>query len=284
MEEKKRKKVTRARLVVYTVILTVIGILGLTLIFDFLLFSPDDYYDSYYSYEDDDEDCNVTYINLFGYLSSYDFEFDDEHGTIISSSEYIANLILHIKRVGDEKGLLLIIDSYGGDVIPGEEIAEALKAIDIPTVALIKTAGVSSAYWAATGADKIFASQLSEVGGIGVTASYIDESEALIRDGYRLEELSSAKYKDAGHAVKKLTEEEREMILSQINTMHEIFVESVAENRGMSVDDVNILANGATYLGEEALEYGLIDEIGGVIEVNNYFKEVLGEDILLCAY
>ena len=281
MEEQKKVGMSKRRAVIYTFVLTILGLIAFSILLDFL-YPLESSEDSYYGYDDSIENCNVTYIDLFGYLSSYDLEM--EEGMIVTSSDYVANLILSIMEEGDELGLLLIIDSYGGDVITGEEIADALKEIDIPTVALIKTAGVSSAYWAATGADKIFASRLSEVGGIGVTASYIDESEALTREGYRLEELSSAKYKDVGDPAKELSDEEREMILDQLKTMHDIFVESVAENRGMSVDDVSKLATGATYLGEEALEYGLIDEIGGTIEATRYFKEILGEDIYLCGY
>lgn len=229
-------------------------------------------------------DCNVLVFSLYGYLSTYTPAQYSEEEIDVTSSEDIVDGILVAREDDSVKAVLLSVDSGGGDMVAGEEIANALKALDKPSLALIRGLGASAAYWAATGADKIYASRVSDVGSIGVTASYLDESKKNTQEGYTYNELSSAKYKDLWNPSRPITAEERELVLADLAKAHNVFVEDVAKNRNLEQSQVESLANGLSYIGQDALAYGLIDEIGDFVSAVDYIEEQVGEEADFCWY
>lgn len=157
-----------------------------------------------------------------------------------------------------------------------------MKTATKPTVALLRTAAVSGAYWAATGADTIVASAISDIGGIGVTNSYIDNSKKNIKDGLTFNSLSTGRFKDYMNPDKPLTEAERQLIMRDAYIINDNFIKAVAANRNLDNSKVRALADGSSMLGEAGLKNGLIDKIGGLDEVKNYLQEKIGEDIEIC--
>lgn len=233
-----------------------------------------------------DEDCNVAGIELHGSVVTYSspsaYDADGNLTVDESASDLITARIRGLENDDTIKAILLEVDSYGGSGVAGEEIAAALKNTKKPTVAMIRDAGASAAYWAATGADKIYASKNSDVGSIGVTYSYLDYIGKNRQDGLTYNQLSSGKFKDTGDPDKPLTLEERNLIMRDVKIVHQNFIKAVSENRNIGVEKVTSLADGSTMLGEAALKHGLIDQIGGMPEVKEYLKEKIGEDIRFC--
>jgi len=238
-------------------------------------------------YSDDDYDCSVVGINLHGTLWTYippqneDDIFTDND---IVASEEINYLIKQANEDDDIKAILIEVDSHGGLPVAGEEVANALKNSEKPTVAVIRQSGLSAAYWAVTGADQIFASRNSDVGSIGVTSSYLQNVGKNQKDGNDYVQLSSGKYKDAGDPDRPLTEEERQLFLRDIKIVHENFISDVATNRDISVADVQEIADGSSVLGDRAKELQLIDEIGGIFEAEKYIESIIGEKPEVCWY
>lgn len=234
----------------------------------------------------DEKKCNVAGIKLHGYVTTYipPPDYDSEGNLIFdeSPSDLITSRIRALENDDTIKAVLLEVDSFGGSAVGGEEIATALKNTKKPTVALIRGMGASAAYWASTGADKIYASKNSDVGSIGVTSSYLDNFEKNRKDGLTYNQFSSGKFKDTGDPNKSLNAEERQLIMRDVNIMHQNFIKAVSENRNIGIEKVASLADGSTMLGEAALKNGLIDEIGGMPEVKNYLKEKIGEEVLFC--
>ena len=242
----------------------------------------DDYDSDYYTAESNSADCNVTGIELHGSLFTYLSDSDSESGEDIVSSEEIVYWIEDAEKDSTFKAILLEVDSYGGSPVAAEEVADALKRAEKPTVALIREGGVSAAYWAATGADNIFASKNSDVGSIGATMSYLDASRKNQLDGFNYVDLSSGKFKDTGNPDKPLSAEERVLLMRDVNILHNNFISAVAENRNLDIEKVRALADGSTLLGEMALENGLVDRIGGIFEVKEFLKEMIDEDVEIC--
>ncbi len=231
------------------------------------------------------DNCNVQGIELLGDLVTYNQvtgETSEEYALDQTASQDIVYYIEQAEQNEDIKAIILEIDSLGGYPVAGEEVTRALKLATKPTVALIRGAGDSAAYMAATGADRIFASKFSDVGGIGVTMSYLETAKQNEKDGIVYQSLTSGKFKDAGDPDKTLSAEERALLMRDINLLHDDFVELVATNRSLDVEKVKDLADGSTMLGEMALENGLIDEIGGYPEVKEYLKQQINEDIEVC--
>lgn len=199
-----------------------------------------------------------------------------------ASSEYIVRRVEETAEDEDMLAFVLDIDSPGGLPVAAEEVARALQGSPVPTIAVIRSLGASAAYWAATGADKIYASELSMVGSIGVTGSYTDAAEYNESEGYTFNELSSGQFKDMGNPNKSLTEEERALLERDLAIMYDKFVDVVSLNRDLERSKVVELADGSVVLGEMAVAEGLVDEIGGYEEVAEYLEGLLGVEPVFC--
>lgn len=249
------------------------------------LFFENTYNDSSSNEYENDDECNVIAMNLHGSLYSYipemstDDFFEDED---VVASENIMSIISGAEYDDSIKGFIIEVDSPGGTPVAGEEVANSIKRSAKPVVVYVRQRGTSAAYWAASPADRIFASKNSDVGGIGVTMSYTSEAEKNKKEGIIYNQLSSGKYKDLGSPDKTLTQEERVLIERDLNIVHENFVQEVALNRKLPVEKVRIIADGSTFLGEQAKAFGLIDEIGGYFEARDYLSDVIGEDAKVC--
>ncbi|MFA4937494.1 MAG: signal peptide peptidase SppA [Patescibacteria group bacterium] len=226
--------------------------------------------------------CNVYAEKLHGLLDTYEPpEGSENTGDIVGSEDIVFN----IESAEDDpeiKAVLLDIDSTGGYPVAADEIAKALKALNKPSVAVIRGYGDSAAYWAATGADIIFASPLSDVGSIGITSSYLENARYNNQQGYTYQQLSLGKYKDMGDPDKPLTAEEKLIIMNQLEQAYNYFIQVVATNRNLPIEDVKKLATGASYTGTEALELKLIDELGGLPEARAWLEKKIGTKPELC--
>lgn len=230
-------------------------------------------------------ECNVLLFPLNGYLTTYiPADTIDETWADTTASEDIVDGLMIAQDDPTMKAVLLYVDSGGGDGVAGEEVANALRSFTKPSAAVIRGMGASAAYWAASGADKIYASKISDVGSLGVTASYLDEAVKNEREGYTYNELSSTKYKTLGDPGRALTADERAIILADLKKTHDVFVAAVAANRGLATSTVAALATGLTYLGEDALAKGLVDEIGDLQAALKYLEGEMGEPATVCWY
>lgn len=266
--------------------LYLIVVLGCATTLAVLWFIPEGSEDeSSYSYDSSSSssDCNVLGLNLHGTLLTYvppgneDDTFADKD---VTGSEDLVSGILAAEDDDSIKAVVLEIDSGGGYPVAGEEIADALKALNKPSVAVIRQSGASAAYWAATGADKIYASKNSDVGSIGVTMSYLED----INKDKKWIDLSTGKYKDTGDPDKPLTEDERQLLLRDLNIVYQNFMQAVSDNRNIPLDQVKAIADGSTVLGDKAQSLGLIDEIGSWIQAEKYLEEQIGAKPDVCWY
>jgi protease IV len=233
----------------------------------------------------DDRDyrgCNVNGIEIHGEIVTYGGRSDDH---IETSSDLILSAIEYGEEEAGIKAHLIEVDSRGGYPVAGEEMMKFIASAEKPTVILIREAGLSAAYMAALGGDVIFASANSDIGSIGVTMSYLDYSRQNTFEGINFNQLSSGPYKDAGHPEKTLTADEEEIFQRDIDQLHQNFIDMVATSRGLPREQVEAIADGSSMLGSAALEKGLIDQIGSVLETESYIKKQTGvEDISLCWY
>ncbi len=234
--------------------------------------------------------CNIAVIPIVGSIIPYNgadkdgmtMESDlapttnpDDFSYMVRASEADPNIL----------GILVRIDSSGGTPAASEVMAEALKAAAVPVAALIREVGASGAYLAATGADTIIASPMSDVGGIGVTMSYLQNTGQNRTEGIDFISLASAPFKDTGNPNKPFTAQDRALLERDLGIYHKQFVSEVAANRNMSTQEVDKLADGATMPGTMALSAGLIDTLGDKETSREWFAQQLDvseEDIHFC--
>ncbi len=233
--------------------------------------------------------CNVATAKLYGTLVYYASESDGAAASAVgdgsldqTASEDIRQEIENADSDPNIKAILLQIDSPGGDPVAGEDIAAALKHANKPTVALIADQGTSGAYWAATGAQTIFASANSSLVDIGVTQSYLQDTEQNDDSGLQFISLTAGKYKDMGNPASPLTPEEKSLFERDLTITDQNFIAQVAANRNISVASVTAIADGSSMLGQMALHDGLIDKIGNIYDVENFLKNKIGTTATLC--
>ncbi len=231
------------------------------------------------------DSCNVLAVDVAGIITSNGINGSDDMFSSegdMTYSDYIKTELDSINTNENIKGILLTINSYGGDPGSAQEIVYALKHQNKPIVAVIRSAGLSAGYLVASVADKIYAYELADVGSIGVTMSYLDETAVNTKDGKVFVNLSSGKFKDTGNPDKSLTAEEKSLMMRDIQDVYSVFVRQVAEGRKMSVENVKLLADGSSMLASRAKEKGLIDEIGSTYDAIDYLSEIIGENAEIC--
>ncbi len=231
------------------------------------------------------DSCSVRGIELRGSLLTYipkHAEGDYLFNYNVTSSEDVVWFIENANKDDNIKAIIIEVDSGGGSPVAGEEIAEAIKRSEKPVISFVRDVGASSSYLSISSSDKIFASKNSDIGGIGVTASYLSNVKKNKNEGYEYQELIAGKYKDYGSPDKELSAEERALFLRDLNIIHANFMKSISINRNIPLEKVRSFADGSTVLGERAKELGLIDEIGGLSEVREYIKNQINEEVKIC--
>ena len=131
-----------------------------------------------------------------------------------------------------------------------------------PVVVSISDVGASGAYMIASKTDLIIATPTSAVGSIGVISQTPNVSGLLEKLGIEFTTLTAGKYKDAGSMYRSLTPTETAMIQTEIDFAYEEFIRIVAEGRGLEESEVRDMATGWAWSGSEAMEMGLVDELG----------------------
>lgn len=191
----------------------------------------------------------------------------DEGFFIFGQSATVPHITECLERAEKDetvKAVLLDINSPGGTVIGSQNVADEVEKVKEkkPVVAFINEIGASGGYWIASAANEIVAEPFSITGSIGVTSSYLGYAGLLNNWNITYERLVTGEFKDIGTPYKELTERERSVLMQKLNLIHEEFVNVVAENRGLEKEQVKTVANGLFYLGKEAKDLGLVDELG----------------------
>jgi protease-4 len=220
---------------------------------------------------------NIAVIHIKGIIRA------DGYGSSTSAIETV-ELIRKAEENEEVKAILLDINSGGGSAVGSDEIAQAVKAAEKPTVAVIREAGASGAYWVASAADKIYANRMSITGSIGVIAAYLEFARLIEDYNITYRRLVSGQYKDMGSPFKELTGEEEQKFQQMIDRIRNYFVDAVAENRGMTRAEIENIATGEIMLGVEAKSIGLVDELGTRQDAVDYIEKELNITAELADY
>jgi protease-4 len=163
------------------------------------------------------------------------------------------------------KAIVVRIDSPGGTVVASEELYRQLRQIAgrIPVVAVMGQTAASGGYMVALGADRIFAREGTITGSIGVLMQTADVTGLLQKLGVAMEQIKSSPLKAVPNPFEPLTDEGRRAVRAIIDDTHAMFVDMVAERRGLAPAEARRLADGRVYTGRQALGAGLVDALGG---------------------
>ncbi|WP_036903578.1 MULTISPECIES: signal peptide peptidase SppA [Prochlorococcus] len=172
-----------------------------------------------------------------------------------------------VKQIEEREfpALLVRIDSPGGTVGDSQEIHAAilrLREKGCHVVASFGNISASGGVYVGVAAEKIVANSGTITGSIGVILRGNNLSKLLERIGIKFETIKSGLYKDILSPDRALTPEERNLLQSLIDSSYIQFVSAVAKGRGLTEECVKAFADGRVFTGTQALELGLVDELG----------------------
>ncbi len=184
------------------------------------------------------------------------------------------------KAEGDKavKAIVFHIESPGGEIAPCQEILWEIERIGEAKTVVVSMGGTatSGGYYISTKADKIVALPTTMTGSIGVISQITNVEGLLEKLGIEIETFKGGVYKDMYRGFREMTQEEKEIMQGTIDEFYEVFIEVVAEGRGLDKEGVRNLATGQMYTGAAAKELGLIDELGNLDTAINLTAEIAG--------
>jgi len=174
----------------------------------------------------------------------------------------------------DVEALVVELNTPGGEVLPSDDIRRAAADFDGPTVAYATDTCASGGYWIASGCDELWARDASLVGSIGVVGSRPNAAGLADKLGVSYEQFTAGEYKDAGVPLREIEEDEREYLQGIIDGYYEQFVETVSEGRDMDPEAIRE-TEARVYLGSDAAEIGLVDELGTEADVEDRLEDLI---------
>ena len=165
------------------------------------------------------------------------------------------------------KGIILRINTPGGTVTASDilyhEVQEFKKEHKIPVVASIMDLGTSGGYYLAVASDRIVAHPSTVTGSLGVIMLTINGSGLMEKIGIEANAITSGQHKDMGSPFRKMTESDRAIFQSVIDSFYQRFLEVIEVGRpNLTKEKIRQLADGRIYSAPQAKKAGLIDEIG----------------------
>ena len=182
----------------------------------------------------------------------------------IITPEKIQKELAIAEKNDDIKGVVIRVNSPGGSALASDIIYNSIKNMTKPVYISMGGVAASGGYYISVAGDKIYADKETLTGSIRVITMIPNVSELLKKAEINYSVISKGKYSDMGSLVRDLTEDEKDKIRASSLKVYEEFVDRVAEGRNMTREEVLKSAEGRVWLGEEAKEIGLVDEIGGI--------------------
>lgn len=202
-----------------------------------------------------------------------------EKGSISNSitPDKISNEIDKALENPEIKGIVLRLNSPGGSALASNIIHHKLKEASKQKPIYISIGGVaaSGGYYIAVSGNKIFADKESITGSIGVVSLIPNFNGLMKKLDINIETVKKGKYSDLFSLTKDFTEEDEEKIYASSFKVYSEFLDIVAQGRELDRDYVHSIAQGKVWLGEEAKNLKLIDEIGGLeLTINTLAKDL----------
>ena len=186
-------------------------------------------------------------------------------GVIVDSRDAIEELRKYREHPG-VKAIVLRIDSPGGGVVPSQEIhAEVLKARAEGRVKVVASMGnlaASGGYYIAAATDRIVASPGTLTGSIGVIMELANVQGLMEKVGVQSVVIKSGKHKDLASPFRTMSAEDRAILQTVLDDVHDQFIQAVASGRNLKVAQVRELADGRIFTGRQARTARLVDELG----------------------
>jgi protease-4 len=192
---------------------------------------------------------------------------------------YSDQIVEHLEQAQEDasvKAILLRVNSPGGSVVASDEIYQKMLEVEKPIVVSMGELAASGGYYVSAPADVIMANPATLTGSIGVITEITNLEELMEKIGVEVVVIKSGIHKDEGSPFREMTEEEKAIWQAIIDEAYGQFVAIVAEGRDLPEEEVREIADGRIYTGKQAIELGLVDELGNLPEAIDRAAELGG--------
>ena len=244
----------------------------------------------------DEEDFTFEQVSMVSYLRNFELSGKEPRedriavvyveGTIVNgemgsaesvSGKKVAKELRMIRRKDSAKGVVLRINSPGGSAFASEEILREmykLREAEIPVVVSLGSIAASGGYWIAMESDTIFAEASTITGSIGVFGLMPNIKKLGNHYGLNWETVKTSPYADLFTISRPKTNVEMDKIQEWVDTIYDKFLKRVSIGRKLSLTEVDLIAQGRVWSGQDAKEVGLIDYFGGILDAIDHCAEL----------
>lgn len=194
----------------------------------------------------------------------------------VMGSETISKALREARLDSNIKAIVLRVNSPGGSALASDimwrEVVLANKTK--PVIVSMGNVAASGGYYIACAADKIVADEKTITGSIGVFG-VVPNAQGLMNNklGITFDRVKTNKHANLMSVFKPLTAQEKDIIQIGVEKIYEDFISKVAKGRGMTKEEVDAIGQGRVWMGKDALDIGLVDEIGGMDRAIEIAKE-----------
>lgn len=197
----------------------------------------------------------------------------------IYSSEDILDQLETMRRDDNIGAVILRVNSPGGGVGPSQEIYREVKRLrDEGKLVVVSMGAVaaSGGYYVSAPANWIFSNPGTITGSVGVIAEYTNVDELMGKIGVKVLPIKSGRLKDTGSPFRDMDDGERVFLQGMVDEVYRQFLDDVIRERQLTEETVDLIKDGRVITGSQAVQMGLVDEIGNFRDAINYTAEQLG--------
>lgn len=211
-----------------------------------------------------EKECDDEIAVLYAEGEILDSESPMSNVSVIT--EELAGKLRKLQQDDDVKAVVLRVNSPGGSAYVSEQIWKAvvdLKA-EKPIVVSMGDVAASGGYYISCAANKIFAERTTLTGSIGVFGVVRNLTGTFEKIGLSTDVVKTNKYADLGDLSRPMREDEKALIQRSVEQTYDLFLTRCADGRGTTKAAIDSIGQGRVWAGEQALERGLVDQLGGL--------------------
>jgi protease IV len=216
----------------------------------------------------------IAVLYAVGIIGSGESNNESPGGEVVGS-DTIVRYLRKARADGSIRAIVLRIDSPGGSAIASDVIwreVQLTRAVK-PVIASMSNVAASGGYYIAMPAHKIVAEPGTLTGSIGVVMVKFVIDGTLKKLGMNMESVSEGRYANLYSPIRPFSTEEREKIREQMQATYDAFVEKAAAGRNTTPEKIDAVGQGRVWTGKQAVQHGLVDELGGLRRALELAKE-----------
>ena len=196
----------------------------------------------------------------------------------VLGSDTLSNQLREIRKDDSICAVVLRIDSPGGSGFASDLIWREIELTkeQIPVIVSMSDLSASGGYYIAMGADYIFAQPGTITGSIGVYSGKFVLGDLYDWAGMTIVPLKRGENSDMFSSSSRFSDGQLKILQNNMKEFYNGFVQKAADGRGMTFEEIDKIAQGRVWTGEQALAFGLVDELGGLKQAIDKAKELSG--------